>query len=142
MKAPAWASRTLSIAAAVAVSGALVAGGFEGYRYLSARPVRNVDDVLTLGDLDADVREGGHDRRRLALVAPEHHEHEDERVVDLSLVRQPRRLPVCILATVEEHERGELLVPGDGAVEVTGGERDVRPPRRARPAPGQRPTSG
>ena len=42
MKAPAWAARTLSIAAAVAVSGALAAAGWEGYRYLAARPVRHV----------------------------------------------------------------------------------------------------
>ena len=42
MKAPAWAARTLPIAAGIAVAFGLAAAGWQGYRYLAARPVRNV----------------------------------------------------------------------------------------------------
>lgn len=42
MKAPAWAARTLSITAGIAVAGALAAGGVQGYRYLAGRPLQHV----------------------------------------------------------------------------------------------------
>jgi cell division protein FtsQ len=42
MKAPAWATRTLSVIAAIAVMGTLAATGWEGYRYLAGRPVAHV----------------------------------------------------------------------------------------------------
>ena len=66
-------------------------------------------DAFDLGarrHFDADVRERRHDRlRALVLISEEAHQHEDERVVGLVGVTEPRAVAVGIRATIEQFER-------------------------------------
>lgn len=70
MKAPGWAARTLSVTAGIAVACALAAAGWEGYRYLAARPVRNVVFSGDAGHMaPADLRALAQDVRAMTSLA-------------------------------------------------------------------------
>ena len=56
----------------------------------------------------------------LVLIAREAHQHEDEGLVALVGMAEPRTLTVGVLSAIEQPQGRELLVPLDGRVDVRG----------------------
>ena len=82
------------------------------------------------GELNTDVCERSHDGLWPAiLVFEETHENQHERLIGLIIMTKPCTVAVGINTAIKQLEWCELLVPRNRLVNVSRGQRNVRPTR-------------